>query len=91
MADKLLAFVRGESRPSSNLAEELSKREMMVLQLLANGWTNAAIAERLHLAEGTVRNHVTTILAKLEVTDRAQATARAWRYGLVTPIVEKPS
>jgi DNA-binding NarL/FixJ family response regulator len=88
MANKLLAFVRGNTQPRTHIAEQLSKREMIVLQLLANGWTNTAIAERLYLAEGTVRNHVTTILAKLHITDRAQATALAWRYGLVTPISE---
>jgi DNA-binding NarL/FixJ family response regulator len=53
------------------------------LRLLASGLTNAAIGERMALAEGTVRNHVSTILAKLEVADRAQATAVAWRSGLV--------
>ena len=64
---------------------QLSEREREILRLLASGLTNAGIAERLCLAEGTVRNHVTSILGKLGVDDRAQATALAWRYGLVTP------
>jgi two-component system, NarL family, response regulator LiaR len=88
MANKVLAYVRGESQPKSNIAEQLSPRERAVLQLLANGWSNAAIAAHLHLAEGTVRNHVSIILAKLDVTDRVQATALAWRYRLVSPIAE---
>jgi DNA-binding NarL/FixJ family response regulator len=46
--------------------------------------TNTAIADRSNLAEGTVRNQVTHIFSKLEVNDRAQATAIAWRYGLMT-------
>jgi two-component system, NarL family, response regulator LiaR len=62
----------------------LSDRELTILCLLANGLTNAMIADRLNLAEGLVRNYVTNILSKLEVKDRAQATAIAWRYGLMT-------
>lgn len=87
VADKLFQFVRHGSPSSSTIAEQLSQREREVLRLLASGLTNAAIADRLFLAEGTVRNHVTTILAKLDVDDRAQATAIAWRYGLVLPEV----
>jgi DNA-binding NarL/FixJ family response regulator len=59
--------------------------ERAILLLLASGLTNAGIAERLSLVEGTVRNHVTSILGNLGVDDRAQATALAWSYGLVTP------
>jgi DNA-binding NarL/FixJ family response regulator len=46
--------------------------------------SNAAIAERLVLAEGTVRNYVSSIFAKLNVTDRTQAAALAWQHGLVS-------
>jgi DNA-binding NarL/FixJ family response regulator len=83
VAEKLFKYVRYGVPSQSNLADLLSERELSVLRLLATGLTNAAIADRLHLSEGTVRNHVTSILAKLNVTDRAQATALAWRYGLV--------
>lgn len=85
VAEKLFTFIRHGTPADTDLIEELSERELHVLRFLANGLTNAAIAERLHLAEGTVRNHVSVILAKLGVTDRAQATAFAWRHGLVTP------
>ncbi|MBC8159592.1 MAG: response regulator transcription factor [Roseiflexaceae bacterium] len=85
VAEKLFGFVRHGTQPRSTIADRFSERERAVLRLLASGLTNAAIADRLHLAEGTVRNHVTSILAKLDVTDRAQATALAWRYGLVVP------
>jgi DNA-binding NarL/FixJ family response regulator len=85
VATRVFAFLRDGVPPSSALATTLSERERDVLRLLASGLTNAAIADRLALAEGTVRNHVTTILAKLGVADRAQATAIAWRDGLVGP------
>ena len=67
---------------SPTLANTLSEREMDVLRLLAHGLSNADIAERLHLSPGTVRNYVSTILSKLDVTDRTQAAVLALRYGL---------
>ncbi|GJM42199.1 MAG: DNA-binding response regulator [Ardenticatenaceae bacterium] len=85
VAEKLFSYVRYGVPTKSHLAELLSAREKQVLSLLASGLSNGAIGERLHLAEGTIRNQVTTIFAKLEVNDRAQATALAWRYGLVKP------
>ena len=83
VATKLFSYVRQGPPPSRALLERLTEREREILRLLASGLTNTAIGERLALAEGTVRNHVSTILAKLEVADRAQATAVAWRSGLV--------
>lgn len=83
VADKLFAAVRHSTEPDTTVAEELSEREREVLQLLAQGLSNAEIAGRLHLAEGTVRNYVSTMFAKLGVTDRTQAAALAWRHGLV--------
>ncbi|MBW4473891.1 MAG: response regulator transcription factor [Stenomitos rutilans HA7619-LM2] len=83
VAGKLFNVVRHGAPPSVTFVELLTQRERQVLSLLASGLTNAAIADRLNLSEGTIRNHVTSILAKLEVSDRAQATAIAWRYGLV--------
>lgn len=85
VAAKLFTFVRkGIPTAGASIAEFLSERERDILRLLASGLTNAAIADRLALAEGTVRNHVTNIFAKLDVTDRAQATAVAWRSGLMS-------
>lgn len=69
--------------PPSTIAADLSEREHDVLQLLANGHSNSEIAERLHLSKGTVQNYVSSILVKLEVTDRTQAAVIALRYGLV--------
>ncbi|MBC8075871.1 MAG: response regulator transcription factor [Chloroflexales bacterium] len=84
VAAKLFTYVRQGTPPRAAIAEQLSVRERAILRLLASGLTNAAIADRLTLAEGTVRNHITTIFAKLDTADRAQATAFAWRHGLVT-------
>ena len=62
---------------------QLTDRELDVLRLIAEGLSNAAIAERLFLTEGTVKTHVTHILSKLNVTDRTSAAAQAWREGIV--------
>lgn len=67
----------------TTVAKDLSEREMDVLKLLAQGLTNAEIAERLYLTQGTVRNYVSSILAKLDVEDRTQAALIAVRHGLV--------
>jgi DNA-binding NarL/FixJ family response regulator len=76
---------RSTPTPDTKIAEELSERELEVLKLLALGLTNADIAGRLFLSEGTVRNYVSAVLAKLEVADRTQAAVLALRYGLVDP------
>ena len=70
------------SRPPvvPSLAErfpELSPREREILEQLSDGLTNGQIAERLFISPITVRNHVSNILAKLQVTDRRQAMLRA--------------
>jgi DNA-binding NarL/FixJ family response regulator len=62
---------------------QLTDRELDVLRLIAEGLSNAAIAERLFVTEGTVKTHVTHILSKLDVGDRTSAAARAWREGIV--------
>jgi DNA-binding NarL/FixJ family response regulator len=65
------------------LVVPLSDRELEVLRLLAEGDSNREIAGRLYLAEGTVKNHVTNVLAKLGARDRTQAALRARALGLV--------
>ncbi|MBN1813079.1 MAG: response regulator transcription factor [Anaerolineae bacterium] len=85
VAGKLFAQVaRGTAPPDTSIAKDLSEREREVLGLLARGMTNAEIAKRLYLSEGTVRNYVSAILAKLNVSDRTQAAVLALRYGLVS-------
>lgn len=63
--------------------DALSRRELEVLPLLADGLTNRQIAARLQIAEVTARDHVQRILQKLQVSDRAAAAALAVRLGLV--------
>jgi DNA-binding NarL/FixJ family response regulator len=65
------------------LAEPLSDREIEILRLVADGASNKEVAERLVIAEGTVKNHITNILSKLGARDRTQAALRARELGLV--------
>lgn len=84
VAGVLFARVASSDPPSpSTVADMLSDRELEVLRLLGRGLTNADIAKRLYLSEGTVRNYVSAVLAKLQVSDRTQAAVLAVRHGLV--------
>jgi DNA-binding NarL/FixJ family response regulator len=65
------------------LVVPLSERELEVLRLLADGRSNREIAAALFLAEGTVKNHVTNVLAKLGARDRTQAALRARALQLI--------
>jgi DNA-binding NarL/FixJ family response regulator len=63
--------------------ESLSERELEILRLIAQGESNREIAGKLFLAEGTVKNHVTNILGKLDVRDRTQAAIKAKDTSLI--------
>ncbi|MCX4846477.1 response regulator transcription factor [Streptomyces sp. NBC_00893] len=63
----------------------LTEREREILTVIGQGWSNTEIAERLHLAESTVKTHVTRILAKTGSRDRVQAVILAYDTHLVTP------
>ena len=67
----------------ATLVEPLSEREMEILALITTGASNKEIADQLYIAEGTVKNHVTHILGKLEVRDRTQAALKAKELGLI--------
>lgn len=70
-------------RPHDSPLTALSEREREVLVLLAQGASNREIAARLYITEGTVKNHVSNILAKLQAENRTRAADMARRYGLV--------
>lgn len=70
-------------RANDALAEPLSERELEILQIVATGASNKEIAAQLYIAEGTVKNHVTSILGKLGVRDRTQAALKAHELGLI--------
>jgi DNA-binding NarL/FixJ family response regulator len=83
VAGKLLNQVASkQTQPTSILAEKLTERELDVLRLIAKGINNSEIANQLHLSEGTVRNHVSAILEKLNVSDRTHAAVIAIQHGL---------
>ncbi|WP_409491976.1 response regulator [Amycolatopsis sp. cmx-11-12] len=85
VAAKLVARVArlpAETPPAQPLTTPLSDRELEVVRLLADGHSNREIAKTLFLAEGTVKNLVTSVLAKLQVRDRTQAALRARELGL---------
>jgi len=84
IASRLVRRVRepGAIEPSVTV-EALTPRELEVLELLARGLDNSEIARALYLSQHTVKNHVSTILNKLQVQNRIQAAVRAVRGGLV--------
>lgn len=83
VAGKLLSKLRqAPASTNTTVANSLSEREREILSLLAQGLSNADIAARLYLSEGTVGNYVSSIYGKLGVSDRTQAAILAVRYGL---------
>ncbi len=83
VAGRLLnQVISSQTQPASLLTDKLTGREADVLRLIAKGFNNGEIANRLHLSEGTVRNHVSAILGKLGVSDRTQAAVIAIQHGL---------
>ncbi|HNB53261.1 MAG TPA: response regulator transcription factor [Anaerolineales bacterium] len=71
------------TRSTGPLPEPLSDREQEILRLLAEGLTNREIAQKLYLAEGTVKNYISSILLKIDARDRTQAALRARELGLI--------
>jgi DNA-binding NarL/FixJ family response regulator len=84
IATRVLAFFAAGSRGGAVPFPELTDREREILDLVARGLTNAAIARQLVVSDKTVRNHVSNVFAKLHVTGRAEAVARARDAGLGT-------
>ncbi|HHE72025.1 MAG TPA: response regulator transcription factor [Chloroflexi bacterium] len=83
VTQQVLARVRQANRQEQATAfKDLTEQELKVLSLVSHGYTNKQIAKELFLGEGTVRNYVSSILSKLEVTNRAEAAAYAVRHNL---------
>jgi DNA-binding NarL/FixJ family response regulator len=77
------AFDHRRNGAASRLCESLSEREIEVLRLMAGGMTNKKIATTLRTAEGTVKNQVSSILAKMGVSDRVMAVLNAIEFGII--------
>jgi NarL family two-component system response regulator LiaR len=73
-----------QPQPRSLSPEPLTERETVVLRLVARGASNQSIATSLGIGEGTVRRHVSSILSKLNLDSRTQATLYALRTGLAS-------
>ncbi|MFZ2489114.1 MAG: response regulator transcription factor [Anaerolineae bacterium] len=82
LAGQLPAPARAQA--DTLMIENLTERELSILQELAQGKSNREISETLHLAEGTVKNYVSIIIDKLQANDRTQAAIIALRGGLAT-------
>jgi DNA-binding NarL/FixJ family response regulator len=85
---RVLAAYRDGARPGPHpevRIDQLTARELDVLRLMARGATNAEIAASLYVSEATVKSHITHILTKLDLRDRAAAIVFAFDHGVVQP------
>ena len=83
VAARVIHEVQGARSEYANPFTELTDRELKVLRLMADGLSNAEIADQLVISEKTVKAHVSNILGKLHLADRTQAAVYAWRTGIV--------
>jgi DNA-binding NarL/FixJ family response regulator len=79
-------FAPPPSRTAANRLDQLTDREREILKLIAQGRSNAELAQQLYLSEATIKTHVSAILRKLGVRDRVQAVIAAYEAGLVRPV-----
>ena len=83
VAARIMLELRGTRRDEPKVIHGLSEREMDVLRLIAEGFSNAEISGKLFISEKTTKSHVSNILGKLHLADRTQAAVYAWREGVV--------
>lgn len=82
IAARLLEFMRSGNRPQPREHTQMSERELEVLRLIATGLDNNQIAAELNISAKTVKNHVSSIFAKLDLQNRVQAAVFAVRSGI---------
>ena len=82
IADRVVGFFAAARGRGPDPFPQLTAREREILDLLARGWDNVTIARRLVVSDKTVRNHVSTVLTKLQVASRAEAVALARDAGV---------
>ena len=83
VTERLLRGLQKTTYPSLETPETLTPRELEVTRLMAGGYSNKEIAGALGMSEGTVKNHVSSVLSKLGVRDRTRAVLRALELGYV--------
>jgi len=83
VAARVIQEMRSTTAGPPPLMTQLSERELEVLRLIAQGQTNAEIAQSCTISEKTVKKHVSNILSKLHLLDRTQAAVLAWQQGLM--------
>jgi len=83
VAARVIQEFHGARHEKLDSFAELTRRELDVLKLIANGLSNNGIAQELVISENTVKGHVSNILSKLHLADRTQAAVFAWREGIV--------
>ncbi len=83
IAERVIKEFRVRDPDRRRLFMELTEREMEVLKIIANGYSNQTIADQLVISVGTVKGHVSNILGKLHLADRTQAAVYAWQEGLI--------
>lgn len=83
VAARVIQEVREAKQSVPPAFADLTERELDVLRLIAEGYSNTAIAEKLVLSEKTVKGHVSNILSKLHMVDRTQAAVFAWQQRLM--------
>jgi DNA-binding NarL/FixJ family response regulator len=82
------AMLTGRSRSSTETGADLTAREREVLSLVAEGLPNKLISRRLEISEKTVKAHLTSVFARIGVSDRTQAALWAREHGVVRPIAD---